>query len=184
MDDRADLTELLIAWGHGDASALERALPLVYDDLRRIARQRLRHERAEHTLSATALVHEAYVRLLGQHAAQWKNRAHFFALASQLMRRILVDHARRRAARGGAGHVSLTLDPAAGAQIPRDVELLALDAALDALAALDVRAARLVELRFFGGLSNDEAARELGVSRATAERDWAFARAWLHDRLR
>lgn len=183
MHEPEDVTALLVAWGRGDAAALERALPLVYDDLRRIARQRLRRERADHTLSATALVHEAYVRLLGQRAAEWRSRTHFFALSSQLMRRILVDHARRRAARGGAGRLSLTCDAALGAEHPRDVDLLALDAALDELARHDARAARLVELRFFGGLSNDEAAQALNVSRATAERDWAFARAWLHARL-
>jgi RNA polymerase sigma factor (TIGR02999 family) len=181
MTDAPDVTQLLIAWGQGDRGALERLLPLVYAELRRIARQRLRRERREHTLCPTALVHEAYLRLSRQNAP-WQNRAQFFALASEVMRRVLVDHARRRAARGG-GHVSLALDESAAVQGPRELDLLALDAALDDLATLDPRAARLVELRFFGGLDHAEAAGVLGISRATAERDWAFARAWLRARL-
>lgn len=180
----SDVTTLLSAWSGGDLSALERLVPLVYADLRRIAANRLKSERPGHTLSATAVAHEAYLRLVGQRSMRWQDRAQFFAVASELMRRILVDHARRRAAakRGGQA-VRLTLEADVAESRSRDVDLLALDTALEELAALDARTARLVELRFFGGLSIEEAAHALGVSRTTATREWALARGWLHRRL-
>ena len=180
------VTVLLAAWCGGDASARERLLPLVYDDLRRAARRHLGREARGHTLSATALVHEAYLRLVDQHTARWQGRAHFLAIASEVMRRVLVDHARRRLAakRGGGGGVALTVDaPAAGGE-DRDLDVLALDGALGELAALNLRSARVVELRFFGGLSIEECATALGVSRATVEREWTASRAWLFRRLR
>jgi len=179
------VTSLLEAWSRGDASALERLVPIVYEDLRRVAARRLRMEREGHTLSATALVHETYLRLMGQHPSHLENRAHFFAVASELMRRILVDHARRRAAsKRGGGAPRLTLDAAAAVGASPDLDLVAVDEALSELGALDPRQARIVEMRFFGGLSVEEAASVLGISRATVERDWGLARAWLYRRLK
>jgi RNA polymerase sigma factor (TIGR02999 family) len=180
-----DVTRLLDAWSAGDPTALDRLLPLVYADLRRIAQNQLRSERSDHTLSATAVVHEAYLKLVGQRSVRLEDRAQFFAAAATQMRRILVDHARRRAAakRGGAEiHVRLDSD-SGGPAVERDLDLLAVDQALDELAALDARVARIVELRFFAGLSLDEAAAVLGVSRRTVAREWALARSWLHRRL-
>ena len=182
--DDSSVTGLLLAWSQGDGSALDRLVPLVYSDLRRLAQSRLKRDRAGHTLSATALVHEAYVRLVDQHSVGWQNRAQFFAIAAEMMRRILVDHARRRtAAKRGGPQIRITLDAAVAASPERDLELLGLDGALDELAALDPRSARVVEMRFFGGLSIEEAAFALGVSHATVERDWTTARAWLFRRL-
>jgi RNA polymerase sigma factor (TIGR02999 family) len=184
MGRATDVTSLLAAWSQGDASALDQLIPIVYQDLRRVAARRLRAERSAHTLSATALVHETYLRLMGQHPSHLENRAHFFAVASELMRRILVDHARRRGAskRGGAA-VRLTLDDAMAVGPAPDLDLVAVDEALTELATLDPRQARIVELRFFGGLSVEEAAHVLGISRATVERDWGLARAWLYRQL-
>jgi RNA polymerase sigma factor (TIGR02999 family) len=184
MGRTTDVTSLLEAWSGGDASALDRLLPIVYGDLRKVAARRLRAERSSHTLSPTGLVHETYLRLLGQHRSHLHNRMQFFALAAQLMRRVLVDHARRRAARkrGGAG-VRVTFDEAIASPAP-DADLVALDEALTELFALDARQARTVELRFFGGLSVEEVAEALQVSRSTAERDWRLARAWLYRRLK
>jgi RNA polymerase sigma factor (TIGR02999 family) len=185
MGRATDVTTLLDAWSQGDSSALDRLIPIVYDDLRRVAGRRLRLEREGHTLSATALVHEAYLRLMGQQPSRLENRSHFFAVASELMRRILVDHARRRAAsKRGGGAVRLTLDPAMVPGASPDLDLVAVDDALTELATLDPRQARIVEMRFFGGLSAEEAAGVLGISRATVERDWGLARAWLYRRLR
>jgi RNA polymerase sigma-70 factor, ECF subfamily len=182
--DDSTVTGLLLAWSQGDRSALDRLVPLVYADLRRVAQNRLKRDRASHTLSATALVHEAYLRLVDQRAVGWQNRAQFFAIASEMMRRILVDRARRRAARKrGGAPIHITLDAAVAASAERDLELLGLDGALDELATLDSRSARVVEMRFFGGLSIEEAAFALGVSHATVERDWTTARAWLFRRL-
>jgi RNA polymerase sigma factor (TIGR02999 family) len=176
-----DVTRLLNAWRRGDDEARDQLLPVVYGELRRRAAQRLRHERRGHTLQPTDLVHEAYLRLSAQNAG-WQNRDQFFGVASQLMRRILVDHARRRAAAKRAGTPRITL------AVPRsnafEPDLLDLDAALDELAELDERQARLVELRYFGGLGLDEAARVLNVSPATVSREWASARAWLYQRLK
>jgi RNA polymerase sigma factor (TIGR02999 family) len=179
-----DVTRLLEEWSEGDPAALDRLLPLVYADLRRIAASQLRAERREHTLSATAVVHEAYLRLVGQRQVRLADRAQFFAAAATQMRRILVDHARARSAqkRGGA-EVRVTLDEEIAAEITHDLDLLALDRALDELAALDPRVARIVELRFFGGLSLDDAALAMDISRRTVAREWALARAWLLRRL-
>ena len=183
------VTELLRAWGAGDARASEALVPLVYAELRRQAQRALRREGAGHTLQATALVHEAWLRLDGQHDARWESRSQFLAVAAQTMRRILVDHARtRRALKRGGGATPITLgdaDPAvASADASADaVDVLALDDALARLAALDPRKARLVELRYFAGLSIPEAAAALGVSLATVGREWAVARMWLRREL-
>lgn len=179
------VTELLRAWGAGDAQASEALVPLVYTELRRQARRALRREGAGHTLQATALVHEAWLRLDGQHDARWESRAQFLAVAAQMMRRVLVDHARTRRAlkRGGAG-THVTLGDAANAVAPSDsVDVLALDDALARLAEIDPRKARLVELRYFAGLSIPEAAATLGISLATVGREWAVARMWLRREL-
>jgi RNA polymerase sigma factor (TIGR02999 family) len=180
----ASVTRLLQAWSEGDLDARDQLVPLVYDELRRRAAAYLRRERQGHTLQPTALVHEAYSRLASQHEP-FQNRAQFFAMASQMMRRVLVDHARAHHARkraSGGLRVELTEDLAAAE--PRQVDLIALDRALEELAAKDERQARLVEMRFFGGLTADEAADALSVSLATANRDWALARAWLFRRLK
>jgi RNA polymerase sigma factor (TIGR02999 family) len=178
------VTGLLRAWRAGDGAALERLTPLVYDELRRIARRSLRRERAGHSLQATALVHEAYLRLVGAQAVEWQDRAHFFAMAARLMRRVLVDHARARARdKRGGGVTALALDEA-HAPIDQGRGLLALDDALHGLTALDPRRGRVVELRCFGGLSVAETAAVLGVSADTVMRDWKLARAWLRRELR
>jgi RNA polymerase sigma factor (TIGR02999 family) len=172
-------------WGQGDQGAREALIPLVYDELRRLARRYLRRERPDHTLQSAALVNEAYLRLIRQDQPQWQNRAHFFGVAAQLMRHILVDHARyRAAAKRGAGAPRLTLDPDVALPQARDVDLVALDDALNQLAALDPQQSRLVELRFFGGLSIEETSVVLGVSPATVKREWATARAWLQREMR
>lgn len=182
------ITELLVAWGAGDRAALDALLPIVYDELRRQARHLLRREGVGHTLQPTALAHEAYLRLVDQRHARWESRAQFFAVAAQLMRRVLVDHARtRRAAKRGGGARPLTLGDADAAHAPAAppdaIDVLALDDALTRLAALDGRKARLVELRYFAGLSMPEAAAALGVSPATVGREWAVARLWLRREL-
>lgn len=180
---RADVTQLLDAWQRGDETALERLLPLVYDELRRVARARLRAERPGHTLQPTALVHEAYLRLI-QGGTTPRNREHLFAMAARLMRQILVDHARRKGARKrGGAEDPLTLDPAIAAPGLPILEIIALDEALTELNALDPRLCRVVELKFFAGLNIDETARTLDVSPATVERDWTVSKAWLHQRL-
>ena len=179
-----DVTGLLRAWGQGDRAAGDRLVPLVYKQLRRRAAAYLRQERPNHTLQATALVHEAYVRLAGQKRASWQNRAQFYGVASQMMRRILVDHARRRKMDKRSGRwvrVSLT-DLGAAAPDP-GFDVLMLDSLLDRLAAFDARKSRVVELRYFGGLSLEETARFLDVSPATIDREWRAARAWLHAQL-
>jgi RNA polymerase sigma factor (TIGR02999 family) len=180
------VTELLRAWGAGDAGASEALVPLVYAELRRQARRALRREREGHTLQATALVHEAWLRLDGQHDVPWESRTQFLAVAAQMMRRVLVDHARTRRAlkRGGGGGTQVTLSEADHAvAAPDAVDVLALDDALARLAILDPRKARLVELRYFAGLSIPEAAAALGISQATVIRDWAVARMWLRREL-
>jgi len=178
------VTRLLLSWRDGNKAALDELLPLVYAELRRLAEAQLRHEKPGHTLQSTALVHEAYLRLIQQNEAQWQNRAHFFAVASRLIRRILVDHARARgAAKRGSGQPKLALDELLAEDIPgreqQDWELVALDDALERLARLDEQQSRVVELRFFTGLSVVETAEALGISPATVKRDWATARAWL-----
>jgi RNA polymerase sigma factor (TIGR02999 family) len=174
------VTELLVKWKRGDQESLQALLPLVYVELRRLARHHLRGERGDHTLQSTALVHEAYLRLVKPGSLQLDNRRHFFALASQIMREILVDHARSRRAAKRDGGSRLTLDEAAELSKSKCVDLLALDDALNKLSALSPRQSRVVELKFFGGLSIEETAEFLGASSATVEREWAAARAWLY----
>ena len=178
------LTALLQAWGKGDLEARDRLLPIVYGELRRQAARQLRSERAGHTLQPTALVHEVYLRLAEPRRVPWQSRAEFFAAAAQAMRRILVDHARKRAAAKRAGDwTRVRLEDDVAIEGKQELDLLALDEAIDGLAALDARHARIVELRFFGGLSVAETAAVLHVSTATVKRDWSLARAWLHRRL-
>jgi RNA polymerase sigma factor (TIGR02999 family) len=181
---RDAVTRLLVDWGHGDEQARDQLVPAVYDQLRRLAGAYMRRERGGHTLQPTALVHEAYLRLVDQRQVDWKNRAQFVGLAAVMMRRILVNHARDRAAakRGGdAQRVSLSL--AVGALKSPEVDLIALHDALDQLAAIDARKSQIVELKFFGGLTIEEIAGAVGCSDATVEREWSFARAWLYDAL-
>jgi RNA polymerase sigma factor (TIGR02999 family) len=179
-----EVTGLLLQWQAGDAAALDQLLPLVYGELHRLADRQLRGERREHTLQPTAVVHEAYLRLVDQRRATWQNRAQFFGVAAQLMRRVLVDHARaRRTAKRGALAPHLPLDDADAAIDPQQVDLVDLDAALSRLEALDADQARVVELRFFGGLSVEETAEVVGTSPATVKRDWHSAKAWLFREL-
>jgi RNA polymerase sigma factor (TIGR02999 family) len=176
---------LLVEWGKGDRSALEKLTPLVYEELKRLATRYLRRERREHTLQSTALVHEAWLRLIDQKHVHWQNRAQFFGIAAEMIRRILIDHARnRQAAKRGDGALKLTLDDALAAPDIRDLDLVALDDALQDLAKFDPQQSRMVELRFFAGLSIEESAEVLGVSPATVKREWAAARAWLYRELR
>jgi RNA polymerase sigma factor (TIGR02999 family) len=186
MPTTQDVTALLRAWSNGDPEAGERLLPIVYGDLRRKAARLLRGERRDHTLDPTALVHETYLRLVEQRGADWRCRAQFFGVAAQAMRRILVDHARRHGARKRGGSWDrITLDETRRAWPgERDVDVLALEDALGELAALDSDKVRLVELRFFAGLSLEETAEVLGVSPSTVSREWRLARAWLLRRLR
>ena len=178
------VTELLVRWRGGDKAALDALLPLVYRELRRIANHYLQAERSDHTLQSTALVHEAYVRLTNQDLPQWQNRAHFFAVASQLMRQILVDHARtHRASKRGGSVFKLALEEAEEQPQVVDVDIVALDEALKTLANMDSQQSRVVELKFFGGLSNQDTAEVLGVSASTVKRDWTTARAWLFREL-
>lgn len=179
-----DLTSLLHAHAAGDPAALERLFPRVYDELRRMARGRLRHERPDHTLGATDLVHEAFFRLVRLDRIDWRSRAHFLAIASQAMRNVLLDHAEhRRAQKRGGGGQPVTLERVEIAGELPDETLLGLCEALTELERLEPRPARVVECRFFGGLSLDETAEALGISPATVSRDWTVARAWLHARL-
>jgi RNA polymerase sigma factor (TIGR02999 family) len=184
-DTPRDVTALLLAWRAGDAQAGERLLPMVYEELHRQAARAMRREDDAHTLQPTALVHEAYLRLVDQRRVEWKNRAHFFGVAAQAMRRVLVDHARGRLAekRGGALQRVTLGDAGSEASTDAGLEVLALHEALERLAQLDADQARLVELRYFGGLGIDETAEALGVSAATVKREWAVARAWLRREL-
>ena len=178
------VTQLLIEWSSGRKQALEDLLPLVYGELRRLARQRLRNERPDHTLQPTALVHEAFVRLVDQRRVQWQNRAHFYGIAAKIMRRILVDRARaHRADKRGAGWHRVTLVGDETPNTSREVDMLALDDCLLRLAALDPQQAAIVELRYFGGLTVDETAEVIGISTATVKREWAIAKAWLRAQL-
>ena len=172
--------ELFRLWRSGDNEALHRLLPLVYEELRRVARRHLRKERPDHTLQTTALINEAYLRLMDQGAAEARDRCHFVALTSHLMRQILVDHARARLAKKRDGGCRVTLAEDLAAAEPGEIDVLALDDALSRLAALDPQQGRVVELRYFGGLSIRETSQALGISEATVKRDWATARAWLH----
>lgn len=174
------VTRLLLAWGEGDEAALEQLMPVVHDELRRLARRHMGHERPGHTLQATALVNEAYLRLIDVKQVQWQNRAHFFAMSSRLMRRILVDFARsRHYQKRGGGAQKVTFDEALVVSDERGGDLLALDDALVALAAVDPRKSQVVEMRFFGGLSVEETAEALHVSVDTVMRDWKMAKVWL-----
>lgn len=179
-----EVTRLLVNWSNGDAQALDQLTPLVYAELRRLAGRYLRRERPDHTLQSTALVHEAYMRLIDQRSVHWQNRAHFFGVAAQLIRRILVDHARaHHAAKRGAHAPKLSLDEALAVPGGRDLDLLSLDDALEGLAKLDPQQSRIVELRFFAGLSIEETAEVVGVSPATVKREWSSAKAWLYREL-
>jgi RNA polymerase sigma factor (TIGR02999 family) len=180
-----DVSRLLIAWSNGDEEAHEQLMPLVYEELRRLAHRHLGRERAGHTLQTTALVHEAYLRLVDQKEVRWQNRTHFFAVAAQMMRRILVDYARsRRFAKRGGGAQQVSLDEAMVVSNERAADVVALDEALNALAEFDERKSRMVELRFFGGLSIEETAEVLKVSPGTVMRDWTLTKAWLQRELR
>lgn len=181
-DARDGVTELLVRWNQGDLAARDALIPLVYDELRRVARKSLAGQRSENTLQATALVHEAYLRLVNRKQANWQDRTHFFALAAQMMRQILVDHARmRKAAKRGGGALTVVLDSeGVGSDETFNLDLIDLDTALKRLATLDPRQSQLVELRFFGGLSIEEASRIVNISPATGKREWATARVWLH----
>jgi RNA polymerase sigma-70 factor, ECF subfamily len=178
------ISGLLRAWGHGDLQARDNLLPLVYRELRRRATAYLRRERKEHTLQPTALVHEAYVRLVAQDRVVWQNRAHFFGVAAQMMRRILVDHAREhQSAKRTGSAFRVAFDDRIGSAEPRDCELLLLDDALRELAILDPRQGQIVEFRYFGGMSEQEVAEVLSISRSTVTREWQMARAWLYRRM-
>lgn len=180
MPSPQEVTKLLYAWRQGDGSALDDLLPLVQQELRRLARRYMFRERQGHTLQTTALVNEAYLRLLGSQKVDWQNRAHFFAISAQLMRRILVDSARaRRYRKRGGDAAKITFDEASLRPEERGRDLVALDDALKALGAIDIRKSKIVELRFFGGLTVEETANVLDVSPETVHRDWRFAKAWL-----
>jgi RNA polymerase sigma factor (TIGR02999 family) len=179
------VTELLRAWTEGNPKARDRVVPLVYEELRRRAAAHLRRERAGHTLRPTALVHEAFLRLGGQERIEWKNRAQFFGVAAELMRRILVDHARGRGAgKRGGDWQRVSLDVDLLEMRAQETDVVSLDAALEALGAFDARKEKIVELRFFGGLSIEETAEVAGISAATVKREWTVARAWLYRELR
>jgi RNA polymerase sigma-70 factor, ECF subfamily len=178
-----DVTNILIASSQGDQEALDKLLPLVYTELRRLAERYLHKERSDHTLQPTALVNEAYLRLVDQNVP-WQNRAHFFGVAAEMMRRILIDHARKhQAAKRGSGGIKLSLDEAIDVADERAAELIALDEAMKALAEFDQQKSRIVELRFFGGLSIEETAEVLGIGTATVIRQWKLAKAWLYNEV-
>ena len=178
------VTELLARWSQGEEAAREKLVPLVYDELRRVARRCLAGQPQDQTLQSTALVHEAYLRLVGRSEVHWQNRVHFFAVAARLMRGILVDHARmRHAAKRGGSNLTLTLDDALAPPKQRELDLVALDDALNALATLDPKQGQLVELRFFAGLSIEDTSHVMGLSPATVKREWATARAWLYGEM-
>jgi RNA polymerase sigma factor (TIGR02999 family) len=184
MSERHDVTQLLVAYGKGNRDALDQLLPLVYAELHQIAQGRMRRERADHTLNATALVHEAYLRLMDQNEMSWQNRAHFFAIASRVMRQILIDYARKHTAeKRGGGTPDTLLDGKEISLGERADELLALDEALTRLAGFDERLAEVVEYRFFGGLTIEETAEVMDLSTMTIKRDWTKARAWLYREL-
>lgn len=180
-----DLTRLLVQWSEGDQQALEKLTPLVYQDLRRLAQAYLRSEAPNHTLQSTALVHEAYLRLIDQRGVRWQSRAHFFGISAQMIRRILVDHARaHKAAKRGGPAPKLSLEEALAVPEQSDLDLVALDDCLQTLAEIDPRQARVVELRYFAGLTLEETAEVMRISPATVKREWAVARAWLHREIK
>jgi len=179
-DPQTEITQLLRQWQQGDSEALETLMPRVYNELKRLAGSYLRRERPDHTLQSAALVNEAYLRLVDQNQTQWQNKAHFFGIAAQMMRRILADHARsHNAEKRGAGVPALELDEALAEAQTRNIDMLDLDEALGRLEKLDHQQGKIVELRFFGGLSIEDTANVLNISPATVKRDWAAARAWL-----
>jgi RNA polymerase sigma-70 factor, ECF subfamily len=178
-----DVSQLLRAWSQGDREALDKLTPIVYNELRRLAGHYMKRERAGHSLQTTALVNEAYTRLVDYKRMQWQDRAHFFAVSAQLMRRILVEHARKKNLKRGAGVQHVSLEDAAGLGARRSSDLVALDDAMNALARLDSRKVQVVELRFFGGLSVEETAELLKISAVTVMRDWSTAKAWLYREL-
>jgi RNA polymerase sigma factor (TIGR02999 family) len=181
MNTAREVTQLLCLWSTGDRAALESLMEVVYAELRHLAHSYLRRERQGHTLQSTALVHEAYLRLINQNDVTWQNRAHFFGIAASMMRRILIDHARsRQASKRGAGIPLLKLDDAVAGSGPRDLDLVALDRALEKLTRIDPQQSRIVELRFFAGLSIEDTAEVLNISPATVKREWAMAKAWLY----
>src|SRR6266550_4616972 len=185
IPSRKDVTDLLIDWSKGDQEALNKLMPLVYDELHRLASRYLRHERPGHTLQTTALVHEAYLKLVDERNANWQNRVHFFAAAAQVMRHVLVDYARSsRASKRGGDYCRLSLDEARISSEEKDADLLALNDALNNLAAIDPQQSRVVELRVFGGLTVEETAEALGISPRTVKREWSMAKAWLHKQIR
>jgi len=185
MQSSENVTQLLVKWGDGDSAALEKLMPLVYSELRRLARNYLRRERQNHTLQPTALVNEAYLKLIDQKNARWQNRAQFYGVAAQMMRRILVDHARQRQAakRGGSDQHQISITAAGQFGEKPDLDLLALHEALKELKTFDPQQERIVELKFFGGLSIEETAEVINIGHATVERDWKMARAWLRRKL-
>lgn len=184
MSTSGEVTQLLLAWNNGDQAALEELMPLVYNELHRLANNCLRWERQGHTIEATALVNEAYLRLVDQRQVEWQNRTHFFSIAARIMRRILVQYARdRKAEKRGGGAQRVSLEKVILLAEERNVDIIALDDALNLLAQNDPRKSQLVELRFFSGLTFEEASEILGISLITAKRDWAMAKAWLHREL-
>ncbi len=184
-DKRGEITRLLLAWTEGDSAALERLMPLVYDELRRIAKRYMEHERPDHTLQPTALVHTLYLRLVDLRSVSWRNRAHFFGTMAGMMRQVLVDYARKRQTeKRGKGIEFLALDEARDARKQRDLELIALDDALRDLARNDERRSRVVEMSYFAGLTYEEIGEVLDVSGETAKRDFRLAKAWLREQLR
>ncbi len=179
-----EVTQLLIQWSNGDKAALDKLMPLIYEELRQLARHYMNRERAGHTLQTTALVNEAYLRLINRKQVHWQNRAHFFAIAAHLMRSILVDHARSHAyAKRGGGARKIALDEALAVSQQRAADVVALDDALKRLAEIDPEQSRIVELKFFGGLTIEETAEVLGLSPATIKREWSTAKAWLYHEL-
>ena len=184
--DSHTVTKMLAEWSDsGDREALDRLMPIIYDELRHQAARYLQRERDDHTLQTTALVHEAYVRLIDQVNVRWQNRAHFYAIAAEMMRRILVDHARKRSAAKRGGHtMKVTLNEALHASDEQNLDLIAVDEALSRLASIDQQQAKVIELRFFGGLNVEETAEVLGISERTVKRDWSVAKAWIRRELR
>ena len=184
-DTVGEVTQLLVSLSKGNQEAVSKLIPLVYEELRRLARHYMRRERSDHTLQTTALVHEAYLRLVEQRETNWQNRAHFFAIAAQLMRRILLDHARAcRTDKRGGEHERLPLEETLVFSPKKSEELIALDEALNRLSELSPRQSQIIELRFFGGLTVEETAEVLGIAPKTVKRDWSVARAWLHREVR
>ncbi len=180
-----EITQLLLAWGDGDKRALDKLMPFVYEELRRLARNYMRHQPSDHTLQTTALVNEAYLRLIDSSQVRWQNRTHFFAISAQLMRRILVDFARaKKAGKRGGQDQKITFDEALPVSSEQESELIALDEALNELAVLNERQSRIVEMRYFGGMTEEEIAETLDISTRTVRRDWSIARAWLYRELK